>query len=1052
MTERFQDAIHDFLRSSDEFKLALEVRALPDEQPEDAEDPQPSVWDTPEKTRYLAVVTHLDSTTGEEQGCVFIFRLKSKRIPSTPDVYLLEHVFPIVGRFSITMAQPRRNTLNLSGPTDLSLNQPRTEFTLTITPGHEFNNDTPLELLTRDTVKLREVLAECKRLRALSGEFAVGTLQLVRMTHLLNALSADSFLGPSRPSAAHNPDVLPPYTWIIPYTYSGEPPILSPVPSDLRNQHKSVDELLSYATAGQPGDDVYDISLIREEWIKQKLHEQHSSAKYHMPLKLRLGTFNVNGKMPSQDLSPWVRGRAAQNPTVLPPLKNVSPLSIGVGDSSKSSGDYLGGASSVGTDTVSLASDTTAYSASVPSSIASSSNSATSAATSTASDQTARTAIDPAQGPPPPANADQDSNEKENKVAEAAKTALYLSQDDPDMLVLAFQEVDLSTEALLYSTKTTREEAWCAAALAGLGEKAVEYEKLASKQLVGMLLVLFVKKSLRSCFGDVKATSVGAGILGLMGNKGGTAVRILFTPPVTELENAGIHVPQPVSMTFVNAHLAAFDEGYDRRNSDFQLLCKRLQFDSGIPVQDGSPVEEDGYAQATVPLSIYQSDVLFWLKWTTDSVLVCLFNLQGDLNYRINLADADVRSLLGEASPEHGLSQLLKFDQLGLAIRTQNAFVNFLEPTILHLPRKPAWTDRILRMRSPTVQIENVAYTSHSELTMSDHKPVSADFHVNVPILDTEKLDTFIRGLWREATNFEHSDELPKLQVSPLTVDFGSIYHKRTTTRTLELKNVGKIPCTYRFVPVSTEAPTHPEWLRVDPHSVRRCLSSYLPTACSHHAELSGSAFARGNGLRDTDNQPGRRRCQDHFVSITAQYQRTCFATSLDRLVHLSGPVRSSEKLELLPDEKILNAPREVMRLVNWLMSNGSPNLVAEIRECLDTGAEFPSHSEEDGGAMAMAFATCLFEFMDSLPESVIPPDLHVRCAHCTSREQAFELLDELPSASVNVWISVTAFLHFISQQALSSVSNSPTSDSGQLGAFAHFASRKGADRGFGVI
>ena len=49
---------------------------------------------------------------------------------------------------------------------------------------------------------------------------------------------------------------------------------------------------------------------------------------------------------------------------------------------------------------------------------------------------------------------------------------------DPDILVLGFQELDLSTEALLYSTKTAREDAWCTAIFAGLGEKAVLYEKV----------------------------------------------------------------------------------------------------------------------------------------------------------------------------------------------------------------------------------------------------------------------------------------------------------------------------------------------------------------------------------------------------------------------------------------------------------------------------------------------------------------------------------------------------------------------------------------------
>lgn len=115
---------------------------------------------------------------------------------------------------------------------------------------------------------------------------------------------------------------------------------------------------------------------------------------------------------------------------------------------------------------------------------------------------------------------------------------------DPDMLVLGFQELDLSTEALLYSTKTVREDAWCVALFAGLGEKAVLYEKvgarsscrvfavgppcdpalmlflrmaqLVSKQLVGMLLVIVIKKRLHACFSEIMTSSAGAGIMGIM--------------------------------------------------------------------------------------------------------------------------------------------------------------------------------------------------------------------------------------------------------------------------------------------------------------------------------------------------------------------------------------------------------------------------------------------------------------------------------------------------------------------------------------------------------
>ena len=48
----------------------------------------------------------------------------------------------------------------------------------------------------------------------------------------------------------------------------------------------------------------------------------------------------------------------------------------------------------------------------------------------------------------------------------------------PDMLVLGFQELDLSAEALLYSANTIREDAWCLAVFAALGEKAIMYNKV----------------------------------------------------------------------------------------------------------------------------------------------------------------------------------------------------------------------------------------------------------------------------------------------------------------------------------------------------------------------------------------------------------------------------------------------------------------------------------------------------------------------------------------------------------------------------------------------
>ena len=61
-------------------------------------------------------------------------------------------------------------------------------------------------------------------------------------------------------------------------------------------------------------------------------------------------------------------------------------------------------------------------------------------------------------------------------------------------------------------------------------------------------------------------------------------------------------------------------------------------------------------------------------------------NARVDLNYRVTIPDADARTLLTDPSQHQGLQRLLKFDQLGLAMRTKKAFSDFVEDPIHHLP------------------------------------------------------------------------------------------------------------------------------------------------------------------------------------------------------------------------------------------------------------------------------------------------------------------------------------------------------------------------------
>lgn len=120
--------------------------------------------------------------------------------------------------------------------------------------------------------------------------------------------------------------------------------------------------------------------------------------------------------------------------------------------------------------------------------------------------------------------------------------------------------------------------------------------------------------------------------------------------------------------------------------------------------------------------------------------------------------------------------------------------------------------------------------------------------------------------------------------------------------------------------------------------------------------------------------------------------------------------------------------------------------------QCLDTGDEFPwpLHEAKGDARVPRAFAHALLRLLDSLIEPIIPTKLHGRCIQMTSRDDAFEVsgviffifdpptsntqcLDDLLPAAVNVskasrlmvlpdsphaqvWITITAFLHFLCQ------------------------------------
>ncbi|KAL0945822.1 hypothetical protein HGRIS_012107 [Hohenbuehelia grisea] len=738
--------------------------------------------------------------------------------------------------------------------------------------------------------------------------------------------------------------------------------------------------LLSEASAGMPGDDAADILLVQSQWLRARAREMCGRGTY--PLRIRIGTFNVNGKAPTEEIATWIRGTSSEGTAdrasyPLPPVDRISPISL----------------EDVARDVFSI-------------------------------------------------NSSLSSTSTVSGLATTTDRA-FAENVTPDMLVLGFQELDLSTEALIYSTGSAKEDAWCSAVFEVLGPQAILYEKLASKQLVGMLIIIIVKKALRSAFSDIRVCAAGAGIMGVMGNKGGTAIRLKFTPPAlaptdadgrtAPSDEAKPHARHASVLTFVNAHLAAFDEMVERRNADFHDLSRRLGFATDPRLNTGITGGSNGANGAnsgiTPMISVYESDALFWMV---------------HLNYRLDLPDADVRTILRTWPPESRCSTLLKYDQLRNAMQSHRAFGSFAEAEISHVPtyrfssglttdelgydmkRRPAWTDRILHL-SAGVKVHQLAYAGHPEVTLSDHRPVSAVFEAEVPIFEQREHDAALRHLLRQVADLPaDEDTRPTLVVDTSLVDFGVVRYIHCASQVVSVRNSGKVPCAFRFVPLDLGGSISPQWLQVTPLAGFLLPGETAPITFT--LIINNKTAAQLNPVRKTLNTAlvlHTALGKDHFISIAADYQPTCFANTLSLLTRLPGPIRllKSED-DLLPENRAHNAPQEVMRLVQALMGvvDIAPiletwpdtSLVNTIQACLDSGDEFPFSHEPGDTQIARAFWDALLLLLGSLKEPIVPYRLQHQCILMTSRDEAFELLGELMPAAINVWISVTAFLQFL--------------------------------------
>lgn len=177
---------------------------------------------------------------------------------------------------------------------------------------------------------------------------------------------------------------------------------------------------------------------------------------------------------------------------------------------------------------------------------------------------------------------------------------------DIGLYVLGLQEI-MSLNIIAGYADTAAAEKWKAALEAAMPPF---YKLIATQQLSGLLLLIYASPDVADTISNVSTVSVGTGLMGYMGNKGGVSTRIVLG--------------ETTRVVFTNSHLASGHDqtNLERRWWDYNKILSQTNF---------TPITHSGVSEDTGE-KIGDEDFAFWF---------------GDLNFRLDgLPGDDIRHLL----------------------------------------------------------------------------------------------------------------------------------------------------------------------------------------------------------------------------------------------------------------------------------------------------------------------------------------------------------------------------------------------------------------------
>ncbi|XP_030566792.1 type II inositol 1,4,5-trisphosphate 5-phosphatase isoform X1 [Drosophila novamexicana] len=566
----------------------------------------------------------------------------------------------------------------------------------------------------------------------------------------------------------------------------------------------------------------------------------------------------------------------------------------------------------------------------------------------------------------------------------------------PDIYAIGLQELDTTAKAMLNGNQMQMYAAQWIRKMVESVHDGVEYEELQSVRLSGIMLTVIVRKEVRQHIVRCRVNSVARGMFNALGNKGGVAVSF-------QLNEAKI--------CFVNSHLAAHMTYVAERNDDYKAI------------EDGMRFEENGLLCRT----INDHDHIFWL---------------GDLNYRIQEPTGQQRP--GPMNDAQTFELLLQYDQLRTEMSHDRCFKGYREGEIKFAPtykydvgtdtydtsekqRAPAYCDRVLWKGK---RIEQLAYNSVMEIRQSDHKPVYAIFRVKIKTRDEAKYKLVLSEVLK-AVDKRENDNQPQIITERTIIEFGLVRFNEPAMRDFNVYNNCPQQVDFMFKVKDSPNDICEKWLHVDPQSD----SLMIDSARSIRVRMLVDPTSITGLLHKICNTPGKcdfdililhvRSGRDIFITVTGEYQPSCFGLSMETMCRTNRPVgeyKQDEIKQLMVDvtpEYRVTMPREFFLLIDYLHKQGDQlkgifqsydrrqplsSQFNAVRDWLDTW------SEDEFPGTPQTAAEALLLLLD-LPEQALLEPFVEDLLHSRSKSEAMELIALLSAPKRNVFMHLCMFL-----------------------------------------